>query len=181
MGVAAIPVLAYASLATGVAGAGIAAYSAVQQGRAQSQAAQYQSAVARNNATMADYNAKVATQTGENEEAAKREQTAQTIGMERAAIGASGLDPNSGSPLRLQSDVARLGELDAATIRNNAMRTAYGFKTQGISYGAQAALDESQGRYATKAGNLGAFTSLISGASNVSSKWASFQQAGVFG
>lgn len=173
--------LAWGALAATAAGAGVSAYGAYQTGQAQSQAAQYQAGVARNNQVVADYNAKLALASGQNMEAAKREQTQQVIAQQRAVVGGSGLDPNSGSSLRLQTDVAQLGELDAATIRSNAVQAAYGYKTQGMSFGAQAALESSQAGYATRGGQLGAFTSLVGGASGVSSKWLSFQQVGVRG
>lgn len=112
-------------------------------------------------------------------EAAKRQQTAQMIGTERAALSAGGVDTSSGSPVRLQSDTTKLGEQDALTIRNNAARTAYGFQTQGIDYQAQSGLDMMKAKNATEGGELGAFSSLIGGASSVADKWAHYKLAGV--
>lgn len=163
------------SMGANVAGAVMGAFGSSAQGRAASDAAAYQAAVARNNQTIAEQNAQLAEQKGRQEEAAKREQTAQMMGSLRARAAGSGVDVNSGSPLNLQEDVARLGELDALTIRNNAARSAYGYRTQGADFGAQAGLLDVQAQNARKAGNIGAFSSIIGGASGVADKWLKFK------
>ena len=175
--------MALAGYASAVAGAGVAAYSAHEQGVAQSKAAAYQAQVARNNQAMAAQYATMETQKGAQLEEQKRLQTAQAEGSVRAAAGASGLDPNAtgSSPLRLQGDTAMLGEQDALTIRANAARAAYGYKVQGLNYGAQAGLDEAASADAARAGALGAFSSIIGGASSVSDKWLSYRREGVPG
>jgi hypothetical protein len=173
----ALPVVALAL--TGVSAA-VSAVGAIQQGRAASNAANYQAQVARNNQVIADQNASFALQQGQQQTAAKQQQTAQTISDQRAITAASGIDPNRGSSVRIQGDTAALGALDAATISNNAARTAWGYETQGIDFGAQASLLQSQASSASTAGELGAFSSVIGGASSVASKWQTYNQQGVF-
>ena len=165
MGIAALSLIA-----TGV-GAAVSAYGAHEQGVAESQAATYQAQVARNNQIVAQQNAQMALQTGQQQEAAKREQTAQMIGQQRAIVAGSGIDPNSGSSKRIQGDTAALGALDAEQIRNNAARTAYGYQTQGVDYAAQAGLLQSESSSAASAGELSAFGSIVGGAASVSNKW----------
>jgi hypothetical protein len=171
--------LAYAAMATAGAAAATSAYAAHQQGVASSRAANYQAAVALNNQKIAQGYAQAEIEKGKRLEESKRMQTAQVEGNVRAAAGASGLEVNAGSPVRLQADTARLGELDAQTIRNNSQRAAYGYTVQGLNYSAQAGLDEMTARDASSAGQLGAFSSIIGGASGVSDKWLKYQQAGV--
>lgn len=178
MGVAALP---YIALATTAVGAGASAYGAMESSAAQSSAANYQAQVALNNQKIADQNAQFALQTGQQEDAAKRQQTAQVTSQQRAITAASGIDPNTGSSQRIQGDTAALGELDAQTIRNNAARTAWGYQAQGANFGGQAALLQSQASDAASAGALGAFSSLVGGASSVSNKWTTFNTQGVFG
>jgi hypothetical protein len=172
--------VAYASLAAAAAGAAVSAVGAHQQGVAAQQQAAYQAAVARNNQVLAEQAANDATAKGRVLEQQKRQQVAQQEGMVRAVAGASGFDENSGSPLRIQESVAQVGEEDAQIIRNNAAREAYGYRTQGMNYAAQAGLDEAEGRNAATAGNLGAFSSIIGGASTVSSRWTQFNKEGVW-
>lgn len=173
--------MGWVAIAATVVSAVISAYSAKKQGDAAESAANYQAAVARNNQIIADQYAKTEIQKGQAEEAAKRQETAQRIGAIRAAIGGSGLDPGGETPLRLQSDTARLGEQDAQTIRNNAARAAYGFQVKGMNYAAEASLDEMRGRSAAEGGSLGAWSSIISGAAGVGDKWAKFKSTGVSG
>ena len=169
MAVAALaPYAAIAAAAVTAAGTYISAESQASQAR-------YQAGVARNNQQIADYNAQVAAQKGQEEESAKRAQATQLIAAERAAAGASGIEANSGSPLKVQSDTARLGDIDAMTIRSNAAREVYGYKVAGLSYGGQAAADESAASQAELGGYLGAFGSIIGGGSTVAQKWSSWQ------
>lgn len=171
----AAPILAYAAIATSVAAAGVSAYGAMQQGAAAQKAANYQSAVAQNNATIQKQNADTATQVGDVQAENKLMESGQHAASIRAAAGANGLDANTGTPLNLQSDTAKIGQVDAMTIRNNASRQAYGFQVQGMSDTAQSQLDIAQGQNASAAGTIGAFSSVLSGASSVSDKWAMYE------
>jgi hypothetical protein len=150
--------LAVASLATGALNAGVSAVGAAQQASATAASERYQAQVALNNQKIAGQYAAQATADGQNQVAAKQEQTAQTIGTERAAMAANGVELNSGSALRIQGDTAKLGDVDAMTIRSNAARAAYGYELQGVSYGQQASLDESAASNAVSAGSLNAFS-----------------------
>ena len=149
------------------------AYGAYESGKASSEAANYQAQVARNNQIIANQNSAYALQRGNVMVQQKQLQTAQAEGNVRAALGASGVDTNAGTSVRVQSDVAKLGAYDALSIRNAAAREAYGYQTQGMSYGAQAGLESAQAEQALLSGYLNAGSSLIGGASNVSAKWGS--------
>ena len=151
MGAAAIPLM--------IVSTAMSAYGAYQQG-------QYQGGVARNNAVIQEQNATWTKQQGIAEEANQRQKTAQMAGGIQAEMAGHGVDTENGTPLRLQGDVANLGETDAITIRNNAMRKAWGFDVAASGNTAQAAQD-------TTAGNLDAFTSLIGGASSISRNYKS--------
>jgi hypothetical protein len=174
-------ILAAVGTAATVAGGLTNAAAARQQAAAQQQALQYQAAVARNNQTIAEQNAQAELEKGQALEAEKRREIASREGAIRAAVGGAGLDTGSGSPLRLQEDTARLGELDAQTIRNNSERAAYGFRTQGMSYAAQAQLDEMGATSAARGGALGAFSSILGRAASVSDKWLSYRRQGIPG
>lgn len=60
----------------------------------------------------------------------RERQARRTIGAQRAALAANGVDVNSGTAADLQADEAALGALDAQTIRNNAAREAWGYRAQ---------------------------------------------------
>lgn len=129
-----------------IATAAGAAYSA----HSQNQAGKYNAAVANENAKLAEGSAQDAIAQGEADVARYRTQIRALRGRQRAAIGSSNIEL-SGSPLDIMVDTATIGELDVQTIRNNAARNAYGFRTQGLNFRAQAKLD----RYAGRTGAIG--------------------------
>lgn len=160
------------AMAASAAGSLASAGGSLTTGNANAQAAQYQAAVARNNEIVSNQNAEYAKQAGVSREQAQRQKTASTIGMQRAQMAKNGIDIGSGSALNLQSDTAMIGELDALTVRNNALRQAINFSRQGADFGANARLLDMQASNAKTAGNIGAFSSIVGGAGSVASKWS---------
>ena len=161
------------------ASAGIAAKGAMNQGKAEQIGADYRAAVASNNAIVSEQNAKLEEQRGAIEEQAQREKTAQLIGAQRAGYAASGLDISGGTPLRVQGDTAQIGEVDALTVRNNAMRKAYAYRTQASNFESESGFETAGGKYARDAGNLKAFGSLVGRASSVGDKWVGYKDKGL--
>ncbi|WP_208539342.1 virion core protein, T7 gp14 family [Algihabitans albus] len=111
-----------------------------QQAAAQRAALNYQRQVAENNASTSEALAEDARQRGRAQERAQRMQTQQLLGRQRAVLGATGLQADSGSALNILGDTAALGELDALQIRDNAAREAWQFRAQASNDQAQAGL-----------------------------------------
>lgn len=140
-------------------GARIAAEGGVKASQARSQAALYRAAVARNNQQLAKQYSAMETTAGllESEKAGLR--TRQNLGTAKAIQASSGLDVSSGSAKDVRDSIKDLGDLDAATIRSNASKRAFGYDITATQQGASAELadmesraeTESQG-YITKAG-----------------------------
>lgn len=166
-----------ANVALGAAALGgiMSAIGAYQQGQTASKVASYNAAVARNNQAIAERQAQEALARGAAEEERQRMQAARLIGSQRASLLANNLaieDDSSASALI--GDTALFAELDALTIRSNAAREADALRQQGANFAAEAQLEQAQGRYARRAGNLGSFTSLLGSAGTVASRWYSF-------
>lgn len=113
------------------------------------------------------YNAKVreyqATDTMDRaavEEQKQREKARQFAGSQRASMGASGVLADTGSFGDVLAQTASMGERDALTIRNNAMRAAWGYRTQGEA-------EQFEGEARARAYEGRAVGSLLSGAGNV--------------
>lgn len=123
----------------------------------QYQAGKYNAAVAETNAELAELSAQDAERRGTAEAARYRMNIRSLQGRQRAAIGSAGIE-RSGSALDILTDTAAIGELDLATIRSNAAREAFGFRTQGLNYRAQGRLDRFAGR-------TGAIGTILGGAS----------------
>ena len=142
--------------AVAIAGSAMTAYGQIQQGRAAEKAAEY-------NAEVANIQAKDAINRG-NIEAEKQSLKAQQVaGAQRAAMGASGAQVDSGSFADILLDTATTGEKDAQTIRTNAMRQAWGLESQ-------AEIDLYQGKQAKVASQYAAAGTLITGASSAASR-----------
>jgi hypothetical protein len=171
--------LAGAATAATVASGAIGAYGAIQSGQAQKKQARYQAGVERNNSQIATWQAQDATQRGQIEEQRQRLATARLRSSQRAGMAANGVELDSGSPLDVLMDTAQLGELDALTIRSNAEREAYGFRSQSGNLMAQAGLTQMAGRSAQTAGFIGAGSTLLSSAATAYDRKATYQKYGI--
>ena len=105
-------------------------------------AAKTQNVISDFNRSMAEVEAEDAIRRGALEEGRHRRRVTSLIGEQRVALAAQGLDVDFGSAEDLQKDVRAQGSFDALTIRNNARREAFGYKSQ-------AAQSSLQGQLAT--------------------------------
>lgn len=170
--------LAVASIGATVASTGMGIVAQGQQAASQQAMYGYQAAVARNNQQQANAMAVDAERRGAAEEQRQRTRTASLIGTQQAALAAQGTDLE-GSPTDILGDTAAVGELDALTIRSNAAREAWGFRSRGVEFGNQVALaNAQQGNSGLSA--LGVGASLLAGAGSVADKWYRFDKAGAF-
>lgn len=135
-----------ASLLMGTA-EGIQGLSSMGNAFSQSQAIQAQAAFQKQqydtNATLADMQSQDAINRGDKQAQLIKTKTSQMISSQRAAMGAQGVEVNSGSNMQIQEDTASIGALDALTAKNNAWREAWGYKMQASQYrgaGAMASL-----------------------------------------
>jgi hypothetical protein len=131
--------------------AAVAAGGAVYSGVQQSNAADYNAAVAEQDALAANDRAK-------SEEDAHRESIRRILATQRALYGKSGLSME-GSPLLVMEDTAAQGELDALTIR-------YGGDIAAAKGRSSANLSRMQGGAAKTASYFQAGSTLLSGASS---------------
>lgn len=160
------------------ASSALAAYSSKTQGDAAQSQANYQSAVSRNNAILAQRAAADAIDRGNQSAALKAVQGKQFLARERATLASNGSDVNSGSALDITSDTAGNNAYDELVTRNNAQREAVADQTQAGNFTGQAAADQIAGQNAESAGNLGAASNVLAGAGSVATKWYQFNQAG---
>ena len=128
-----VSALSVASMAFGALGA-------VQQSQATKASMEYQSAVAKNNATISEWQAKDALERGKTAEEQQRLRTRQLKGSQTAKLAANGIDISEGSALNILSDTDWMGEQDALTIRNNANREAWGNRVQADNQNSNSAM-----------------------------------------
>lgn len=158
-------VLANTAIASSILAAGLSAYGSYQSGKAQAAQAEFQ-------AKQANANAKAALEEGRVAEAQQRRKVAQTMGTQRASLAASGADISdmNSSAQNILGDTAQWGDYDANLIRYNSEMQAWNYQNQGTQYAAQA-------KQASRAGAIGAGTSLLQGASQVAGQWYNYKKA----
>lgn len=144
---AAIPVI---EVVAGVVGTAVTVYSAVRAGQQQKAADKY-------NSEIAQQNAQIAKQQGAEAAAQQRRKTAQLVGAEQAAYGASGVDGTSGSALDVLTDSVRQGTL-------NSLNAQYGYTLRAAGATDNANLDLTAGNNASASGIMNAAGDLMSGA-----------------
>ncbi len=150
-------------------------------GDATDQSYQYQAAVARINSNIDLQNADYARQQGEIQSSQYGLKEAATIGAQRTAQGASGLDVNSGSAVAVRTSQRAIGSLDTAQIRANAAKVAYDYDVRSTMDLNQATLDTMAGDNAKTASRIGAASSILGTVGSVATKWNTASTAGVYG
>ncbi len=148
----------------------------VQQASASAAASKYQAQIGQMNAQISEKRARDAIERGQIEEQKKRQEVARTMGAQKAAMAANGVDLSFGSPLDTIVDTATLGELDALTIRSNAAREEYDYKVQAANQRAGSQLNTMQASAAKTGGWLSAGSTVLGGATSV----AKYQKIGSF-
>lgn len=185
--------LEIAALAVTAIGAGISAYSSYQQGAAQASAASYQSAVAANNAALAQINATNARRDAALTEAQAASEQSIAIRRNRALIGsqvastaARGVLVDEGSALDIRSGTAEIANEEAQRIQQTGQRRAAAQRIQAFNYEQQAAFGGAQSDlYSSQAGSamtgawLGVGSSLLRGAGSVYSQYSDMARTGV--
>lgn len=101
-----------------------------REARARQQQGTFEQQAYERNAQLADLQAADAVARGTVSGYQRGQQVRAAIGDARASLAGQGVTLDTGSALDVQSDIASLGALDIATIRNNAAREAWGFTTQ---------------------------------------------------
>ncbi len=140
---------------------------------AQRKTAGYQASVETENQKKATFAAADAIHRGQIEEDAARTRTRMLVGEQSAAFAASGVELGSGSPASVTADTAMFGELDALTIRSNAQREAWGYKSQAEEFARKKRLTLSSARNDTGA-------TLLTGGSRALNQYSTGLQSGVF-
>lgn len=167
---------ALAMQGAGAASSAIGAYSGAQaqQGRLRTQAA------------LDDLNAASANRSANSVLAAGQFATQQSMlhtagvkGAQTAGFAASGVDLNSGSAARVLTSTDYIGQVDQNTIQANAVRSAWGYRTQAVNY-QNDALMKRAGADATSPFMAGA-TSLLGSAGTVAGNWYQYNKAGALG
>lgn len=149
------------SLAATVGGTVMSAGSAYQQSQVAKQ-------TARNNAQVAEYQAQDAQRRGEQDVQDLQRKAAALKSSQRVSLASKGLDLSYGTAGDLQDQTDFFAQSDAATVRTNAAKDAWGKRAQGANYRAEASAQNPL---------MAASGSLLGGAGQVADKWMRYRGA----
>lgn len=160
------------------AGAGMSAVGAYSQAAGQKSLLGYEASIADINAGLAERAAQTELLRGQFEEQKARLATAQAKSSQRASMAGAGIDIGYGSAALAQTSTDLIGEIDANTLKANAVRSAWGYRIEGTNLKNEAAM-----KRATAAGispMMAGATSLLGSATQVAGNWYTFKKAGAF-
>jgi len=140
----------------------------------QRQTLKFQAELARINEAIAESNARAALMMGQREEQRSRLSTAQMKSTQEVGYAAAGVDLGVGSAARVRTSTDFMGEIDANTIHANAVRAAFGYRTQSTNFGMEASIRSTAGNAVSPW--LQAGSSLLTGAGKVAAGWYALAQ-----
>lgn len=156
------------------AGTLTSAVSTMAGGIAQAGGMKYQAKLAEQNAALDRANAQDAMKRGAIEEQRQYTRNAQRLGAQRAALAANGVEVEFGSAADLQEDTRRIGQEDAATVRENAIREVRGFEIRSWNQRAEAAAQRANATNTLITSALDTGSTLLGGAE----KWKNMKAKG---
>lgn len=157
------------SLALQLAGAFASARAARDRSSADRAALEYQSQVQANAGQVDEWRAADAIRRGETAQSQSRLRQTSIAGSQRAVFAARGLPLNEGSALSILSDTAFMGDVDAATIRDNAAKEAWTLRVSANT--ARSNSDFLAARARTISPGRSEFNSLLTSAGTVAPTW----------
>lgn len=160
----------------GAAGMGMSALGALSGANAAKNSAQmsqvqlnFQADMARINAQLNESNAQATLLAGERQEQNIRLKTAQLKSTQRASMAANGIDLGSDTATNILTTTDVMGEIDAETAASNAVRAAWGYRTQGANATAEAMMKKASADSINP--SMSFTTSLLGNAGQVAMNW----------
>jgi hypothetical protein len=138
----------------------------------------FQAGIADINARMAEQSAQGELLRGEREYQSSRLRTAQLKGRQRASLAANGVDLGVGSAAEILTSTDVMGETDANTIQANAIKSAWGHRTQATSQQNDALMKRASASSISP--GSAAFSSLLSEGGKMGSSYLGMKKDGLF-
>ena len=171
--------MGFSALALQGAGAAASTVGSYFAAQSQKNALGAQADVADINARMAESTAQSALYQGQQQEISARLKTGQLKSSQRTAMAANGIDLGSGTATNILTSTDTMGEIDANTIAANAVRSAFGYRTQATNFQNDALMKRANASGISPIAS--AASSLLTSAGQVASSWYSMNKAGVLG
>lgn len=153
--------------AGGAASSAVGAYYSAQNQR-------HQGRMAKINARVAELGAESAMMQGAEQIAQLTREAGQLKARQRVSMAANGIDMGEGSAAEILASTDLMKELDAQTLKANAVRTAWGYRTEAMNLRNQGRALSSVNPFAAAGGTL------LGSASQVAASWYQFDRLGAF-
>lgn len=150
-------------------------FSAYGSARSQKIQLRHQAEMSRINAEIAELGARQELENGQSAIAKQTMQAGQLKSSQRAALGASGVDLGYGSAAELLTSTDLLKEIDMNQLEANALRSAWGYRTEAVNMRGQAAMADVNARSINPW--MSAASSLLGGAGQVATSWYNYSRA----
>jgi len=137
-----------------------------------------QAEVADVNARIAELGAQSALNQGQQEVGRMTMQAGKVKSAQRAAMAANGIDLGEGNAAEVQATTDTIKEIDANTITANAVRSAFGYRTQAVNFQNEALTKRATS--STVSPGMAVASSLLGSAASVAPSWYGMKQAGLF-
>lgn len=183
------PTALMAMQGAGVVSSAVGGYYAAnaQKGTLETQAyvTDRQADLARVNAQLSESQAQVTLLAGQRQEQNVMLKTAQLKSTQRASMAARGVDLGSTTPVAILTTTDLMGRADVDAVHTNAVRQAWGYRTQATNYTNDALMlnAKATGMRATADGvspGMTAFNSLLTGAAGMASSYFMMNKVGAF-
>lgn len=171
--------MAIASLTAQGAGVGLSTAGSYYSALGQKSALKFQATLAEINAKAADSNARHSLLKGEKREQAIRLETGQLKSQQRVAMAGNGIDLTSETASAVLTSTDVLGEIDANQTKANALREAWGHRTEAVSERNSAAMSRATANGVDP--GMAAFTTLLAGAGQVAGNHYDAKNSGSLG
>lgn len=137
-----------------------------------------QAALADVNARISELGAQQELIKGEREVGRATMQAGRLKSSQRTAMAANGIDLGEGNAAEIQASTDLMKEIDKNTVEANAVRSAWGYRTQDMNYQNEATVK--RGSASGIDPGMTAFSSLLSNSGQVAASWYSMNKAGAF-
>lgn len=168
----------------GIAGAAlgglVGAFGSIQSGNAAAAASTYKAGVAQLNKQINLTNANWALESGDVKGMEAGLEAGQKISETKAVQSASGFDVTTGTNQAVRDTQTKAAQFDQNVISWDASKTAWGFESKAETDTAEANLDTMAASTQKTAGEIGAVSSFLGGATSVAAKWTQGNSIGMF-
>ena len=137
---------------------------------------QGQAGIADTNARIAELGAQSALNQGQQQVGALTLKAGQLKSSQRVAMAANGIDLGVGNAAEIQASTDIMKEIDSNTLTSNAVRSAWGYRTQAVNYQNEAIMKRGAADGISPGGS--AFSSLLGSAGSVAGSWYSLNKSG---